>query len=220
VTSVLQDFREAAVFIGRHRWLWAGIGWAALALLAQIGPRQVLLPFLVVRQYDGAASDFGLLLAGYGICAAAGALVAASIRTPPRYLSAMFLVWALGSVPFAFLPFTTELPVAIVLIGLAGLFLSIGNVFWSTVVQRRVPDELRGRVSSFDWFGTLALVPVSMALTGALGASTASATAAFVVAGVAPALLAGVALFVVGLRRDEERNPLTVKAVRPQLQAR
>jgi predicted MFS family arabinose efflux permease len=220
VTSVLQDFREAAVFIGRHRWLWAGIGWAALALLAQIGPRQVLLPFLVVRQYDGAASDFGLLLAGYGICAAAGALVAASIRTPPRYLSAMFLVWALGSVPFAFLPFTTELPVAIGLIGLAGLFLSIGNVFWSTVVQRRVPDELRGRVSSFDWFGTLALVPVSMALAGALGASTASATAAFVVAGVAPALLAGVALFVVGLRRDEERNPLTVKAVRPQLQAR
>ena len=210
VKSVVEDFREAAVFIGRHRWLWSGIGWAALALLAQIGPRQVLLPFLVVSRFDGAASDFGLLLASYGICATAGALVAASIPTPRRYLSAMFTVWALGSMPFALLPFVTGLPMALVLMGLAGLFLSIGNVFWSTLVQRRVPDELRGRVSSFDWFGTLALVPVSMAIAGALGASTTSTTRAFLVAGLVPPLLSGLALFVVGLRRDEERNPLVV----------
>jgi MFS family permease len=208
VRSVFQDFAEAAVFIGRNRWLWSGIGWAALALLAQIGPRQVLLPFLVVRRFDGAASDFGLLLAAYGICATAGALVAASVPTPRRYLSAMFAVWAFGSIPFAFLPFAADLPVALLLMGLAGLFLSIGNVFWSTLVQRRVPDELRGRVSSFDWFGTLALVPVSMAIAGALGSSSINSTVAFLVAGLFPVLLAGFALFVIGLRRDEERNPL------------
>lgn len=212
--SVVRDFREAAVFVRRHRWLWAGIGWAALALLVQIGPRQVLLPFLVVRRFDGAASDFGLLLASYGICATAGALIAASVPTPRRYLSAMFSVWALGSVPFAFLPFATDLPVALGLIGLAGLFLSIGNVFWSTLVQRRVPDELRGRVASFDWFGTLALVPVSMAIAGTLGASSPSTTVAFVAAGVVPVLLSGAAVFVLELRRDEERNPLTDKESR------
>jgi len=217
--SVVQDFREAAVFIVRHRWLWCGIGWAALALLAQIGPRQVLLPFLVVRRFDGTASDFGLLLAAYGICATGGALVAASVPTPRRYLTAMFAVWALGSVPFALLPFVAGLPMAMVLMGLAGLFLSIGNVFWSTLVQRRVPDELRGRVSSFDWFGTLALVPVSMALAGALGGSTSNATAAFLVAGLLPAVLAGAALFVLGLRRDEERNPLVHSPIRADVQA-
>jgi predicted MFS family arabinose efflux permease len=219
VKSVVRDFHEAALFIGRHRWLWSGIGWAALALLAQIGPRQVLLPFLVVHRFHGAASDFGLLLAAYGICATAGALVAASIPTPRRYLSAMFAVWALGSIPFAFLPFVADLSLALTLMGLAGLFLSIGNVFWSTLMQLRVPNELRGRVSSFDWFGTLALVPVSMAIAGALGGSTTNATTAFLVAGVVPALLAGGALFVVGLRRDEERNPLSVNLIRADAQA-
>jgi len=206
--SVVRDFREAAGYVRRHRWLWSGIGWAAFALLAQIGPRQVLLPFLVVGRFDAAASDFGLLLAVYGVCATVGALVAASIPTPTRYLSAMFATWAVGSVPFALLPFAADIPVAAGLLGVAGLFLSIGNVFWSTLMQQRVPDTLRGRVSSFDWFGSLALVPVSMAIAGALGHSGTSTTTAFLVAGLLPPALAAAALFLVGLRRDEERNPL------------
>jgi DHA3 family tetracycline resistance protein-like MFS transporter len=212
LSSVLKDFREAAGYIGRHRWLWSGIGWASLALLAQIGPRQVLLPFLVVGRFGGRASDFGLLLAVYGICATVGALLAASIPTPQRYLSTMFTTWAVGSVPFAFLPFAADLQVAAVLMGLTGLFLSIGNVFWSTLMQQRVPDRLRGRVSSFDWFGSLALVPVSMAIAGALGGSTTSTTTAFLVAGLAPPVLAGAAVFAAGLRRDEEENPLPAAA--------
>jgi transmembrane secretion effector len=217
--SVVRDFREAAGYVRRHRWLWSGIGWAALALLAQIGPRQVLLPFLVVGRFDAAASDFGLLLAVYGVCATVGALVAASIPTPTRYLSAMFATWAVGSVPFALLPFAADIPVAAGLLGVAGLFLSIGNVFWSTLMQQRVPDTLRGRVSSFDWFGSLALVPVSTAIAGALGHSGTSTTTAFLVAGLLPPALAGVALFLVGLRRDEERNPLPSTANRPSVKA-
>jgi DHA3 family tetracycline resistance protein-like MFS transporter len=212
--SVVRDFREAAVFIGRHRWLWSGIGWAGLALLAQIGPRQVLLPFLVVHKLDGDASGFGLLLASYGVCATVGALVAASISSPERYLSAMFAAWAVGSLPFALLPFSGDLVVAAILMGAAGLFLSIGNVFWATLVQRRVPDVLRGRVSSFDWFGSLALVPVSMALAGVLGTSNATMTGAFLVAGLFPPVLAGAALFAAGLRRDEERHPLQAEKVK------
>jgi MFS family permease len=215
LVTMVKDFREAASFIGQQRWLWAGIGWAALALLAQIGPRQVLLPFLVVGRFDGAASDFGLLLAVYGICATAGALLAASIPTPERYLSAMFGTWAVGAVPYAFLPFAADIVIAAVLMGTAGLFLSIGQVFWSTLMQQRVPNDLRGRVSSFDWFGSLALVPVSMAIAGALGGSSAGTTAAFLVAGLLPPLLAAAAVFGVGLRRDEAEHPLPSGAARP-----
>lgn len=214
-----RHFGEATAYIGRHRWLWSGIGWASLALLAQIGPRQVLLPFLVLHRLDGTASDFGLLIAAYGLCATVGALVAASIPTPERYLSAMFSAWAVGSLPFALLPFALDVPVALVLMGLAGLFSSIGNVFWSTLVQRRVPGELRGRVSSVDWFGTLALVPVSMAVAGALGGSGSSTTIAFLVAGLAPPALAVAALFGAGLRRDEQRNPLARPGVPTTTQA-
>jgi hypothetical protein len=56
-----------------------------------------------------------------------------------------------------------------------------------------------------------------VALAGALGAS--SATTAFLVAGLFPVLLSGVALFGVGLRRDEERHPLSSSLVGADLHA-
>lgn len=206
--SMAKNFRDGAVFVAHNRWLWCGIGWASLALLAQMGPRQVLLPFLVANDLKGAASDFGLLLAAYGVAATAGALLAASITVPRRYLTYLFLVWSIGSLPFAMLPFAPNFALALFVMAIAGLFLSMGNVLWSTLLQRRVSDELRGRVSSFDWFGSLALLPLSMAIAGSLG-SAGAARAAFVAAGLVPPVLAVAALFAAGLRRDEEQHPLT-----------
>jgi hypothetical protein len=43
-------------------------------------------------------------------------------------------------------------------------------VIWGTLLQRRVPPHLLGRVSSLDFFVSLALMPVSMALAGPAGA--------------------------------------------------
>lgn len=49
-----------------------------------------------------------------------------------------------------------------------------GTIVWATTKGRLVPSRLLGRVSSFDWFISIALVPVSYAFTGpiagALGA--------------------------------------------------
>ena len=42
----------------------------------------------------------------------------------------------------------------------------MGMVIWGTLLQRRVPPHLLGRVSSLDFFVSLALMPVSMALAG------------------------------------------------------
>lgn len=206
--SIVRNFRDGAGFVASQRWLWCGIGWAGLALLVQTGARQVLLPFLVIREYAGAASDFGLILAVYGVGAVLGALLAASVALPRRYLSVMFLVWSAGSVPFAFLPFLSNFVVAAVLMGMAGVFLSWGNVIWSTLLQRRVPDELRGRVSSFDWFGSLALLPVSMAVAGGIGNSSSGVALMFLASGLVPPLLAVAVMVVGGLRRDETTHPL------------
>jgi len=37
-------------------------------------------------------------------------------------------------------------------------------VIWGTLLQRRVPAAMLGRVSSLDFFVSLALMPVSMAI--------------------------------------------------------
>jgi hypothetical protein len=50
-----------------------------------------------------------------------------------------------------------------------GATYSSAMVIWGTLLQRRVPEDLRGRVSSLDFFVSLALMPVSMAIAGPAG---------------------------------------------------
>jgi hypothetical protein len=39
-------------------------------------------------------------------------------------------------------------------------------VQWSTTLQREVPSEVLSRVSAYDWFGSLAFLPIAMAVVG------------------------------------------------------
>jgi len=45
-----------------------------------------------------------------------------------------------------------------------------GTIVWATTKGRLVPGRLLGRVSSFDWFISIALVPISYAFTGPVNA--------------------------------------------------
>ncbi len=51
---------------------------------------------------------------------------------------------------------------------IAGTILGYSNITYITWLQRRIPRQLMGRVMSLIMFGSVALVPVSMALAGAL----------------------------------------------------
>jgi hypothetical protein len=51
----------------------------------------------------------------------------------------------------------------------AGLFLA--NNLWETTTQRHVPPERLSRVTSYDWFGSLAMSPVGMLIWGPIGAA-------------------------------------------------
>ena len=88
-----------------------------------------------------------------------------------------------------------------------GILFSAPMVIWGTLLQRRVPPDLLGRVASLDFFVSIALMPVSMALAGpvseAIGVST-----TFLIAGVAPIGFALVAIFWAKLPADEIAHPL------------
>ena len=88
-----------------------------------------------------------------------------------------------------------------------GAAFSAGMVIWGTLLQRRVPEGLRGRVSSLDFFVSLALMPVSMAVAGPSGAAFGIAPV-FLVAGLVPVLLAVAAILIPRLDRDELAHPL------------
>jgi MFS transporter, DHA3 family, tetracycline resistance protein len=82
-----------------------------------------------------------------------------------------------------------------------------GMVIWGTLLQRRVPTAMLGRVSSLDFFVSLAFMPVSFAIVGPLS-KVVSMQTIFLVAGVAPVLLAAVAVYAARMRQDELAHPL------------
>jgi len=83
-----------------------------------------------------------------------------------------------------------------------------GTVVWATAKHRLVPGQLLGRVSSFDWFISIGLVPVSFAVTGPI-ASALGARATLVWAGLLGGVVTLAALFLPGMRDIEREEVLS-----------
>ncbi len=207
--SALTDVRDGFAYMVRTRWLLATLLFATLLVLMVVGPVEVLLPFAVRDQTGGGPGAFAIALAAFGIGGAAGSLVAASLRLPRRYLTLMIFGWGVGSVPLAIVGLTGSLPVMVVALFVTGFVFSAAQVIWGTLLQRRVPPALLGRVSSLDFFVSLALMPISMALAGPFGDSVGIAPA-FLIAGLVPTVLAVGTLWIAKLGPDELAHPLDV----------
>ena len=140
---------------------------------------------------------------------ALGALAVSSRRLPRRYLSVMMAMWSVGSIPLVVVGFTSSFPLMAVATFVIGVTDGAGMVIWGTLLQRRVPTEMLGRVSSLDFFVSLAFMPVSFAIVGPLS-KVVSMETIFLVAGLAPVLFAAVAMWAPGCARDELAQPAAV----------
>jgi hypothetical protein len=83
---------------------------------------------------------------------------------------------------------------------LAGTAAMLFNTLFETTLQQHVPRRALSRVSSYDWFGSLALQPIGLALMGPLGAGLGIPAALYVCAAVKLATL-GLLLAVKDVRR-------------------
>jgi hypothetical protein len=79
-----------------------------------------------------------------------------------------------------------------------------GTIVWATTKGRLVPERLLGRVSSFDWFISIGLVPLSFAITGPVAAVFGARTT-LVGAGILGGIVTFGFLFLPGMR-DVERS--------------
>ncbi|KQM60964.1 MFS transporter [Agreia sp. Leaf210] len=211
IVSVYRDMREGVVYMVRTPWLLATLLFAFGWVLVMLGPIEVLLPFAVRDQTGGGAGSFAFVLAAFGVGGAIGSIFVASRRLPRRYLTVMLLAWGVGSVPLAVIGFTSELWVMAVAVFIVGFTGSAGQVIWGTLLQRRVPRHLLGRVSSLDFFVSLALMPVSMALAGPVGEAV-GLMPTFLVAAIVPVFFAVAALLIARMPRDEIAHPLDATA--------
>ncbi|TDD54968.1 MFS transporter [Nonomuraea terrae] len=208
VRSVVSDLRAGFAYLLTTPWLVGTLAFAVTLVLVTIGPIQVLLPFTIRDQGVGGPQAYALALACYGLGGVIGSLTMSALTLPRRYLSVMLLTWGGGCLPLAVLGAADQLWAVIAALFLCGALTSGAGVIWGTLLQRRVPPAMLGRVSSLDFFVSLSAAPLSMALVGPAAAAWGSRPV-FLVAAVAPLTVAVLAIALARLRRDEIDHPLT-----------
>jgi MFS family permease len=207
VASALRDIREGFVYMLRTPWLLATLLFAALMILAMMGPYEVLIPFLIKDRLGGGPDDHAMVMAAFGIGGALGSLGMASIRMPRRYLTVMNLMWGVGCLPLIVMGLATHIWMIVVAAFVLGVMFSAPMVIWGTLLQRRVPAHMLGRVASLDFFISISLMPVSMALAGPVSDLLGLRTT-FYIAGIVPGIVAVVAILWARLPEDELAHPL------------
>ncbi len=207
IASALRDVREGFVYMVRTPWLLATLLFASLLVLTMMGPFEVLIPFVIKDRLGGDAGDHAAVLAAFGIGGALASLVMASRPMPRRYLTFMNLMWGIGCLPLALIGLVGEVWMVVVIGFVLGAAFSAPMVIWGTLLQRRVPAHLLGRVSSLDFFVSISLMPVSMALAGPVSEWIGLRTT-FAVAGLVPGVISIVAIVWARLPQDELAHPL------------
>ena len=112
------------------------------------GMPTALFPAIGTELFGGDAFTVGLLYAGPGVGALVGAVTSGwvgSVRRQGRATIIAVIGWGMAMAIFGL---TTSLPLALVMLGLAGAADVISAIFRGTILQLSAPDELRGRMSS------------------------------------------------------------------------
>jgi DHA3 family tetracycline resistance protein-like MFS transporter len=203
----LADLRDGFLFVVRTKWLLWTLLFASIWVLVALGPIEVLLPFIARHRFENGEQMYGFVLAAFGVGSALGALAVSSRRLPRRYLTVMMMLWGAGSLPLAIVGATSSFAAMAGSLFVVGLADGAGVVIWGTLLQRRVPTEMLGRVSALDFFVSLAFMPASVAVAGPLS-KVVPVEVIFAAAGIVPVALAAVALMAARMRTDELAHPL------------
>jgi MFS family permease len=203
VADLVEGWREVTA----RSWVWASILYFAVWNFA-IAAFFVLGPVVSERELGG-ARDWGLILSGGAIGSIVGSLLALRIR-PRRPLFIGYLLISVAALPTILL----VRPFPVLVIAAAAVVAMVTQAFavtlWQTALQERIPREALSRVFSYEWLGSLVLMPLGFAVAGPLAvaigidATLWLAAGLLLVSSIAVALVPGVRRIT---RRDDDEDP-------------
>ncbi|MFJ1807038.1 MULTISPECIES: MFS transporter [unclassified Streptomyces] len=163
------DLREGWHEFSSRQWLWVVVVQYAIVVAALNANVGVLGP-LTAEQHLGGARAWSLIVAAQALGTVAGAGLAARVRVERPILVAVLATFP-AAVPIALLG--VRAPVWLIAAAMfgAGVSSDVFGVLWATTVQRAIPEEVLSRVSSYDWFGSLALAPLGLLAAGPVAAA-------------------------------------------------
>jgi MFS family permease len=201
--GLLSDVKEGFRFVRGNAWLWATFLAATFAYLLFTGPVEVLLPYLVKNDLQAGPGTLGMLLAVGGVGGLAASLVMGWLGAPRRCITFIYVAWTASTFVLVGYGLASAAWQAMVVSVVFNALEAAGTVVWLTTKQRFVPRALLGRISSFDWFISTGLVPLSFAVVAPLAAAIGAANT-FLVAGVLGSAVTLAFLFVPGVRSVED----------------
>ncbi len=165
--TLLAELRAGWAEFRARAWVWGTVAIFCVMLLVAFAPYTVLGPTVAEEVYDSRGL-YGLLAAALGLGTIAGAVIGFRWR-PERPMLAAFVVnlpWPLAIVLFAA---GAPRPLLVAVFVATGAGLALFDVWWQTALAQRIPAHALSRVSSYDWMGSLALLPLGYLLAGPLG---------------------------------------------------
>jgi MFS family permease len=208
--SIIGDMLEGWKEFRLRTWLWVVVAEFALLNALVFGPFQMLGASVAVESLGGLGA-WAVILTASGVGRLGGGLVALFWR-PQRPLFTATLLIVSWAVPLALLAIAAPLPAIVLTVAIAGAALSVFGAIWNTTLQSRVPEDQRSRMSSYDWLGSLALLPFGYLIAGAAQSLVGAEATLFAAACV---VLAATAIVVPlsairGIRANERPRPLTL----------
>jgi MFS family permease len=220
----LERAAEAPTFLGdlihgwrefkSRTWLWTIVAQFSLMHLVAIAPF-IALGAVISKRSLGGAGAWSLILAVFAAGTLVGSVVSLRFRARRPLVTATIWCAALA-LPIMLLALRLDAPVIAAGAFVAGFGIAIFETLWSTTLQREVPREALSRVSAYDWFGSIATVPIGFALAGVVAGAIGATTVLWI--GAATVLVSSAAVLAVpdvrrmhGTRipsRDAEVRPL------------
>jgi MFS family permease len=145
-------------------WLWVIVLQFSLINAAVAGVRDVLGPVQADRHLGG-AGPYGLIVA-----AASAGFVASGILMLRWRPQRMLLVATLAILTEVVQPVLWGFPAAVWALMAGGFAMGFGieifGVLWETTMQQQIPGEKLSRLYAYDMLGSIALMPVGLAVVG------------------------------------------------------
>ncbi|MGW2336583.1 MFS transporter [Streptomyces sp. NPDC001685] len=162
--GMLSDLREGwREFVGRP-WLWGVVVQFSVANAVVAAADAVYGP-LVARDHLGGAGPWGVALGFFGAGTVAGALLMTRWQPRRLLLAGTLCVFPL-TLPSAALAVPVPVGALCAVMFLTGVTLEVFGVSWMTALHQEIPEDKLSRVSAYDWFGSIAMVPLATALAG------------------------------------------------------
>lgn len=168
-SSVVADLRDGWREFASRPWVVAIIASFGLFQLTYFPALLVLGPTVALEHLGGAAG-WGVIIAVEAFGAVIGGLLALRVR-----VARPLVVSELVVIPSGVLLMALAVPLPLLLIAAVGFFVGVGFALgenlYVTAFQRNLPEHALSRISSYDWFGSVALNPIGYALIGPVAAA-------------------------------------------------